>query len=186
MQEPYYWYVLYVRANTEPRVVRDVERFVRTRGYAHEFDVFCPQSEFYYRNKKEREAGRQYRKRPLFPNYVFVETTMPQDEFLRELGTYAYGSADIIRLLKSGENNIALPVDERRRLEYFLRGKRCFDRSIGVIVGDRVCVSDGPLKGMEGAIVRVNRHNRSADVELEMFGGKIKAQVALEIVEKTV
>ena len=184
MQEPYFWYVLYVKTNTERRVISDITRFVDKRGFPYEFDPFCPESEFYYRNKKDGEPGKRYKKRPLFPGYVFVETTMPQELFLREFGTYVYGSTDIVRILKSGESRIALPEDERRRLEYLLRGKRCFTHSIGVIIGDKVIISDGPLKDFEGIIKHINRHNRYADIELEMFGGKIKAQVALEIVEK--
>ena len=66
-----------------------------------------------------------------------------------------------------------------------LKGKRCLERSVGYIVGDRVCVQDGPLKDSEGLIKYINRHNRFADIEVDMFGGKVKARVALEIVEKT-
>lgn len=185
MLEPYYWYVLYVKTNSENRVVQDISRYVAKRAFDFEFDPFCPESEFYYRSKAERRLGKTYRKRPLFPGYVFVETTMPSPEFLREFGTYARGSDDVIRILRNGNSEyVALPMDERRRLEFLLRGKRCLEHSIGVIVGDKVMVHDGPLKDFEGCITRINRHNRSAEIELEMFGGTIKAQVALEIIEK--
>ncbi|MCX4313714.1 MAG: antiterminator LoaP [Clostridia bacterium] len=184
MQEPYFWYVFYVKTNTEPRVMCDVGQFVATHRFEHEFEAFCPESEVYYR-KYRHVPGRQYRKRPLFPGYVFVETTMPEAEFLREFGTFVFGSADIIRLLRSGDNRIALPSDERQRLEYLLRGKRCFERSSGVIIGDKVCVTDGPLKGREGSITKINRHNHSADIELDLFGGKTKVTVALEIIDRS-
>ena len=186
MQEPYYWYVMYVRTSSEQRVIDDINRYIQKHEYMHEFDPFCPESEYYYRSKQDRQLGKSYRKRPLFPGYVFVETTMPPEQFVREFGAYVYGSQDIIRLLRMGApTNIALPEGERRRLEFLLRDKRCLERSVGYIVGDRVVVEDGPLKGAEGLIKYINRHNRYADIEVDMFGGKIKARVALEIVQKT-
>lgn len=187
MNEPYFWYVLYVRTGAESRVTDDMNKYAATRALGCGFESFCPESEYYYRNKKERQLGRTYKKRPLFPSYVFVETDMPPKEFLREFGAYVYASRDVIRILKAGESDdgIALPADERRRLEFLLKGKRCLERSVGYIVGDKVCVRDGPLKDCEGLIKYINRHNRYADIEVDMFGGKVKARVALEIVEKT-
>ena len=186
MQEPYFWYVVYVRANTEKRVADDITRFALKSGFDYEFEPFCPESEYYYRNKEDRRTGKAYRRRPLFPGYVFIETNMPPEDFAREFGAYFYGSKDIIRLLRSGRsnNNIALPIEERQRLEFLLKGKRCLERSVGYIVGDKITVEGGPLVGCEGLITYINRHNRFADIEVDMFGGKIKARVALEIVRK--
>ncbi|MCM1367587.1 MAG: hypothetical protein NC184_02090 [Roseburia sp.] len=185
MQEPYWWYVLYVRANAEQRVIGDIGRFVKSCGFPYEFEPFCPETEVYYRGKKGSEQGRTYRKRPLFPGYVFIETNMPSDKFKREFSTYIYNSADIIRMLKQGASGeISLPSDERMRFEFLLKGKRCLEHSVGYIVGDRIQVECGPLSGLEGMIKYINRHNRYATIEVEMFGTKIKASVALEVVTK--
>ncbi|MCH5164937.1 MAG: antitermination protein NusG [Clostridiales bacterium] len=187
MREPYQWYVLYVRANTEKRVISDILRFIETKRFEFDFDVFCPESEYYYRGDKTGPLGKPYRKRPLFPGYVFIETEMPPKEFLRQFGTYAYGAHDIIRILGTGDSEgIALSKEERIRLEFLLKDKRCVEHSVGYIVGDAVTVEQGPLKGYEGLITYINRHNRFADIEMDMFGGKVKARVALEIVNKTV
>ena len=101
MNEPYYWYVLYVRTGAENRVADDLKRYVSSRALGCDIDPFCPESEYYYRNKKDRQLGRTYKKRPLFPSYVFVETSMPPKEFMREFGSYFYASHDVIRLLLS-------------------------------------------------------------------------------------
>ena len=184
MQEPYYWYVFYVRTGKENRVVQDIARFADTKGFTAEVvEPFCPQTETYYRSARNG-AGKRYQKRPLFASYVFVETRLDQKAFLSEFGSFAYGSDDIIRLLKSGTDNIALPDHERARLEFLLRGKRCVERSVGFINGDTVTITAGALMGCEGMITYINRHNRYADIEIDMFGGKTKARVALEIVEK--
>lgn len=185
MQEPYSWFVLYVRTNTEQRVIDDIKRAFLSYGLHYEFEPFCPESETYFRNAEAKKLGKQYRKRPLFPGYVFIETDMPQNEFLRDFSMYLYNSADIIRVLRQGASGeIALPQQERKRLEFLLKGKRCIERSVGYYVGDKVRVEAGALVGCEGMISYVDRHNRFAIIEVDMFGSKAKARVALEIVGK--
>ena len=186
MQEPYFWYVFYVRTGSENRVVQDIAGFADTAGLSADVDPFCPQSEVYYRSARDRSGKtcKEYKKRPLFSGYVFVETRLTAKEFLSQFGSLIYHSRDIIRILKSGNDNIALPEQERIRLEFLLRGKRCVERSVGFIAGDKVTITAGALIGCEGLITHINRHNRCADIEIDMFGGKTKARVALEIVEK--
>lgn len=185
MQEPYFWYVLYVRSNEEKWVVEDLAKAIASRALDYEFDVFCPESEYYYRNKAAKTQGKIYRKRPMFPGYVFVETNMPSEQFKKEFYQYILNSEKIIKLLSYGDPKlIAIPNEERTRLEYILRGKRCLDRSVGYIEGERVIVTAGPLMGFDGAIKNINRHNRRASIEMDIFGRKTKIDVALEIVEK--
>ncbi|MDE6473627.1 MAG: antiterminator LoaP [Clostridia bacterium] len=185
MQEPYWWYVLYVRTNTEHRVVKSFQHAIMKKGLPYEFETFCPESEQYYNNKKARILGKQYLKRPMFSNYVFVETNMPAMEFRIAVFEIIYDSSDIIRLLtlgKSGE--IAIKDEERKRLEYLLRSKRCLEHSVGYIEGDKIVITGGPLVGQEGNIKKVNRHHRSALIEIDMFNQKQLVDVALEVIKK--
>ena len=185
MQEPYWWYVLFVRANSERRVMRDVMDFAKANRLGCEIEAFIPESEYFYRNKKLREMGKQYHKRPLFPGYVFVETNMQSQDFLEKYSQFVYDSEDIIKLLRYGDSGeIAIPLDERRRFEYLFKGKRCLEHSQGFIEGDNIVIESGPLMGHECNIKFINRHNRIAKVEFEMFGKAIFADVALEIVRK--
>ena len=185
MQEPYWWYVLFVKANTEKRVVNDITNYVQANKISCEFQAFVPESEHYFRSKKNREIGKQYSKRPLFPGYVFIETNMPSREFIECFAQYIYSSADIIKLLRYGDSgDIALSENERRRFEYLFKGKRCLEHSQGYIEGDKVVVTFGPLIGHEGSIKHINRHNRLALIEFEMFGKVMSVKVALEIVSR--
>ncbi len=185
MQEPYWWYVLYVRANTEHKVVSSFQKASIQKGLPYDLEVFCPESEHFYKNKQSRTLGKQYIKRPLFPGYVFVETNMPSNEFRSAFYDVIYNSADIIRLLRYGDSDeIALRTEERQRFEYLLRGKRCIEHSTGLIIGDKIIVQGGGLIGMEGYIKKINRHNRTADIEINMFNQKQTIKVALEIVSR--
>ncbi len=185
MQEPYWWYVLYVRSNTEHRVVESFQQTFRKKSLPYEIDVFCPESEKYYNNKMSRTLGRQYIKRPMFANYVFIETNMPALEFRGAVYDIIYNSSDIIRLLTyGGSGEIAVKYEERVRLEYLLKGKRCVEHSIGYIQGENIIVTGGPLMGREGSIKKINRHHRVAQIEVDIFNQKQIIEVALEIISK--
>lgn len=185
MEEPYCWYVLYVRSNTEHKVVGNFQKAFTEKGLPYELEAFCPESEQFYKDKHSRTLGKVYRKRPLFPGYVFVETNMPEEEFRAVAYDVIYTSTDIIRLLQNGKDgSIAIDRDERQRFEYLLKGKRCLEHSVGYIEGDKITITGGPLIGMEGQIKKINRHHRSAVLEVDMFNQKQIVNVAIELVNK--
>ncbi len=186
MEEPYWWYVLHVRSNKEHRVVESFQQAFDQKGLAYELQTFCPESEHFYKNKQSQTLGRKYIKRPLFPGYVFVETNMPAKEFRMTFFNVLYNSADIIRLLRYGDSDeVALKKEERQRFEFLFKGKRAIEHSIGYIEGDKIIITGGGLMGLEGFIQKINRHNRTADVEINMFNQRQTIKVALEIVSKS-
>lgn len=185
MKEPYWWYVLFVKTGTEYKVVTDMQRTLNSSISIYEFDCFCLESERFFRSKKQRILGNVYKKRPLFPGYVFIETNMPAKDFLIAYSNVIYNATDIIKLLHSGDyTNIALPTFERQQLEFLYRGKRILEHSVGYKEGDKVVIKYGALVEREGSIRYINRHNREAQVEFELFGKKISARVALELITK--
>lgn len=185
MDGSYNWYVLYTRANAEQRVIRDMKQAFLKRGTEYSLDPFCPESEFYYRTSKAKKLGKVYKKRPLFPGYVFLETDMPEKDFLKQFSGYIYESPDIIRILRNGSSgSIAIDAEERIRFEYLFKGRRCLDHSVGYIEGDKVTVTSGPLMGLEGSITHIYRHDQIATVKIDLFGRSLEAKLALEIVSK--
>ena len=86
----YWWYVLCVRSNTEKRVVNDMSQYVKTRLVPYKVEPFILESEQYYRNKKYQKLGNKYQRRPLFPGYVFIETDMPDIEFIKAFYDYIF------------------------------------------------------------------------------------------------
>lgn len=55
---------------------------------------------------------------------------------------------------------------------------------VSLMVGDRIQILDGSLKGLESIVRKVNRHKRQAWIEIEFMGDIRLVSVALEIVEK--
>ena len=56
--------------------------------------------------------------------------------------------------------------------------------SEGYLKGDKIIVIDGPLKGMESSISRIDRHKRLAWLSMEIMGQHREIAVGLEIIRK--
>ena len=119
----------------------------------------------------------------LFPGYLFI---------VSDDATKAYAQLRAIpaftRLLGSRDDGFTpLTSDEMAWLEAFttVRG-RVVPMSTAIIEGDRVIVTDGPLKGHETLLSKIDRHKRLAFLDMHMFGRNKTIKVGLEVVRKRV
>lgn len=117
----------------------------------------------------------------LFPGYLFVLTDDIQSLSERLARVPAF-----TRLLgKSDERIIPLSQDEVAWLTALMEPtQKVVEMSAGVIEGDKVTVTEGPLKGHEALIGRIDRHKRCAYLDMRMFGRTKTIKVGLEIVRK--
>ena len=88
------------------------------------------------------------------------------------------------KLLGAGDDIIALTQNEIDFLLRFAGDEELVKMSQGMIIGDKVVILSGPLKGMESTIQRIDRHKRKAWLNLEMFGRQQLVEVGVEIVKK--
>ncbi len=208
MQEPYWWYVLRVKKDKERQVISDFIAAFKSIKPDCEYDVFIMESEKYYHNGKTI-LGKQYLKRPVFPDYVFIATTLPQEQFVILFGEFIKNSANIIKLLRypntsnsvnSQKCRYALSDEERMAMEIRFPNHHCLGRSVGKIVGDRLYITLGPLVGKVGLVQKacdvnsardydfivrkIDRHHRTAIIEMVLFNRPMPMTVALEIIEK--
>ena len=119
--------------------------------------------------------------RMLFPGYVFIETAAPV-----QLRDSLRGVPAFTRLLGASEESfLALTDDEVAWLNAFTNiNTHVVEMSHGIIEGDKVIVTKGPLRGHEGQIARIDRHKRVAELEITMFGRTKRVRIGLEIVIK--
>lgn len=116
----------------------------------------------------------------LFPGYVFVETDDPEEIHERIRREPAY-----IKFLdtEKGITPISLWEEELIRLLTDEKGKAGL--SVGIIDGGRLKVLQGPLKGKEDQIIRIDRHKKKAWIEMALLGEKRKVGLGLRIVAKS-
>lgn len=171
-----YWYVLFVRTGQEQRV----ERLLKVQLDTDVFMPFIPLNERLF--KKSGIVKREIK--PLFPSYVFIESDISNQEFSYSISKIIRSSNDIVRILKYSDTEISMRDSEKQALMKLYNGYHCIELSKGIIVGDRIHITDGPLIGCESMVKRVNRHKREAWIELEFMGEKRLLNVSLEILDK--
>lgn len=165
-------YVLQTMAGRERKLKEAVERGVSGVG-----ECYIPEREV-----AEKRDGRWVRAvKRLLPGYVFVRTDDPDT-----LAAGLRGLPGFSRLLGvSGERFLPLTPGEEAWLGALANpDTHVVELSQGVIEGDRVRVSAGPLMGYESAIKRIDRHKRAAWIEVSLMGRTKLVKVGLEIVRK--
>ena len=162
------------------QVIGGRENTARNLLYKHASDCleecFLPK----YELMKRKEGEWHKVKELLFPGYLFVQTDNPE-----QLNARMRAIPVFMRLLGSNDQFIPLVPEEFSWLNTFAgAGKHLVEMSQGVIEGDKVIVTEGPLKGREAMIIKMNRHKRLAYLDLQMFGRQKTVRIGLEIVRK--
>jgi len=121
----------------------------------------------------------------VFPGYIFIEASSDEEiiacqwEFRRTEGFY--------RFLRS--NQEITPLADRD-LELVLH----FINNSGAIAGrsrvyfdenSRIIVVEGPLMGLEGRIIKVDRRKRRAKIMLDLYNDSFSIDLAFEVIGST-
>jgi transcription antitermination factor NusG len=128
------WYAVYTSANHEKRVTAHLE----SRG----IETFLP----LYDSVREWSDRRVRLQLPLFPGYLFAHTTLR--DRLPILQT-----PGVVRLVGTGGKPVALDAAQIERLREGL-AQISAEPYPHLPIGQRVRVASGPLKGMEGVLLR--------------------------------
>jgi len=169
-----HWHVIQVIGGQETKVVEKIQ--------SKSFHAFIPK-----RVRILRKQGKIERiEEPLFPGYVFIETDKEYTHFRLHLEKHIRPVKGVIRLLKHDNEGLeTILPHERMFIERFTDTDKLVQPSIGFIEGDRIVVTSGPLMGQESLIRKINRHKRTAELEISMFGREQSVSVSLEIITKT-
>lgn len=167
-------YVLYVGVGKEDDTRLLIESLVSKDCYE---EVYAP----HYEKQVKRKGFWQTEDAPLVPGYLFIATTD-----LIELYQELQRVPKVTKILQYGEEFIPLGRDET---EWLMRltapGERTVGFSEGLIEGDKIHVTRGPLRGYESEIVKIDRRKRLAYIRFEIAGRVKSVKLGLEIVAKT-
>lgn len=176
-------FVMQVATGRELKTVELAERVLqdmRRRGERiPEATFFVPR----YRLQKKIGGAWETVEELLTPGYVYVHA--PRG-VIEQLTQRLVDVPAFTRVLTQEDGSVVpLSEDEERWLVRLTGEGHVVEPSIGVIEGDRVVVTDGPLAGMESQIVSIDRHKRLAFVAVELMGRTKTIKVGIEIVKKT-
>ncbi len=168
------WYVVQVYTGREENIKLQCERLLSLFPDAFE-RVFIPYSN--RRMKIDGEWGDV--EKVLFPGYIFIVTAN-----LNEAVKLLKKVEGMTKVLGDGENMIPISKEEEKMLLRLGGEEQIVEMSEGIIENSVIKVTEGPLKGMEPLIKKIDRHKRKAWIEVEMFGSSRVIEVGLEIFRK--
>ena len=164
-------YVIYTMAGNEHKV----EKALGERVLLENEEVYVP----LYEREQIWHGEKRIVTSVLFPGYVFYDTGRGSQD-LRQRLRKVWGLTRIL-----GAENKAIPLHEEEvRFIYKLCGKgHVLDVSTAYLEGDKAKVIQGPLRGMDSCIVRVNRKKRTAVIRVKLLGRETDVEVGLDIIQ---
>ena len=167
------WYVLYCPNQKEEELLHACKKHLT--GEALE-DAFV----FTYDRMRRYKGIWHVERQPLFPHYLFLESN--NEEALREeLKQYA----KVFPVFESGGKLVRVEKEEENFLRMLCGTAHHSQMSRGYIRNGQTIVTEGPLRGKERLIRKIDRHKRIARVGMEPVGRFREMQVGLEIVSKS-
>jgi transcriptional antiterminator NusG len=166
------WYVVQVLTGNEVTMCRDIHRLVPADKYER---CFVPMAE----HPVKRGGQWQKVEKPLFPGYFFVIS-----QNIEAVHQSLWSISQFKRILSADGRFVPLTDEEVERFRALTDQAFNMTLSKGFIVGDQITVTEGPLKGQEGLIKKIDRHKRMAFIELLFLGKPTRVRVPLEIVDK--
>lgn len=167
------WYAVWVQTGKEEQVRNICHKDLADKQIFE--DCFIPKYE-----RPWKKNGVWIKKQEvLFPGYLFFIVEDPT-----ELCIALKNIPEFAKVLGDDEGPIPLYQQEIDFLRKHINQDKVFEVSTAEIVGEKLIITDGPLKDLEGKVVHVNRHKRQALLEVFFWGRVMRIKVGLEIVRK--
>ena len=169
------WYAIWTATGSERKLCSWIKDYVPDSLYE---DCFVPLIE---QNRKVKGEWKTTKK-PLFPGYLFIKT---DEQDIRKIAQKIKRSELFAVILSTDGEFTPVSDEEIYVIDCAYRNSGVLGSSIGMIEGDKITILSGPLIGMDGSIKKINRHKRTATIELNMFGRTSRINIGLEIISKT-
>ena len=169
------YYVVQVSTGKEKNFIEDAE-------FKNKFDELSYSIVFPQRILKIRKAGKVTEKQlPVFAGYLFIGT----DEISKDLYQHLRKSKGFYRFLPNNQEPKFLEGRDFEILNQFISfGGLAKISQVVFDENDRIKVIEGPLSGLEGYIVRVNKRKGRATVCLDMCQTAFSIDLGFEILNK--
>ncbi len=163
------YYVMQVRAREEEKCLD------RARETAAQRPV-----EFYWprRELRIRKGGRwKETAAPIFPGYIFISASVAPSALYRLVKSVP----GFVRFLKSNTDITPLEGPDLELVRHFLRHGEIVRKSLVKFETDqRIQVLEGPLKGLEGMIIKVDKRKKRIKVRLELYANSFSIDFGYE------
>jgi len=167
IQDSFKWYALHTRSNFEQKVYDCL--------CSKTFEAFLPRVQVMSRRKNRREKIFV----PMLSGYVFVRSDLDPEYHLEILKT-----PGVVRMV--GFSGRAVPANEEEISSLMILDgtDRTVTNRAYMKKGDRVIVTDGPLKGLIGFYIRHKGQSEKVVVSVELLRRSIAVELEGASLEK--
>lgn len=166
------YYALQVKTRAESQFIK----LFRAMHPSVQIPLYFPQRRIDVRRRgviREETAA-------VFPGYIFAEA---EAEELLGCQHYFRKTSGFYRFLRSNQNITPLADSELEIVLHFIKG-------VGPIAGrsrvyfnenSKIVVLEGPLMGLEGKIIKVDKRKRRAKVKLDIYDDSFAIDLSFEV-----
>jgi len=164
-------------AGKEEKVRSSASRCLEKAGVG-DFQIWFPLKQ----NSERRQGVTELRDRPLFPGYLFIwwdgtdESLFPFNEIHKINGA--------IKFLRYESGNRALMGTDLAYAEWIHLNRGVIRQSkVRLQEGQRLQIVEGPLKGFDGNVTKVDKHGRRIKVRFDIGGITSDVTFSVEFLE---
>ena len=117
----------------------------------------------------------------IFPGYLFIQTEHVDPDLYWALKR----TSGFIRFMKSNQDIEPIRNNDKKLLLHFLSFGEIVEKSrVWFDKDNLIRVVSGPMKGLEGRIIKVDRRKKRAKIKLSLYDESFKIDFGFEILEK--
>lgn len=167
------WYMLHCPKDSERKILHLCRENLNENLIKDVFVFSCERMKRY-------QGAWHLEKRSLFPDCIFLDCRDPDSLTAALTRIFPHTSF-------TERADVLTPVsrEEQEALRELAGNTHCISMSKGVIRGGVTYVTEGPLKGKEQWIRKIDRHKRLALLDAKFFPDISPIKAGLEITEKT-
>lgn len=167
------FYVIQVKTKTENKFLELAAPVMEELG----LNIFWPR-----RNLRIRKKGKWSDSlASIFPGYLFLNI----DKISTEIYWGIKKIPGFLRFLKDNHNITPLPDREAEIISKLIRFGEVIDKSIVTFMeNNKIHVIEGPLKGLEGKIVKIDKRKGRAKIKLDLYKESYLVDFGFESISK--
>ena len=168
------YYAIQVKTRAEQRYIR----LFRALNPDCTIEIIFPK-----RAVSIRRKGTMVQTTPaVFPGYLFLES---EEEELRKYHWQFRRTDGFYRFLKSNQNIQPLAGRDLETVLHFIKkaGPLAGISQVYFDANSRIVVIEGPLAGLEGNIVKVDKRKKRAKIKLDLYDDSFTIDLGFEVIE---
>lgn len=151
------WIAVYTKSRHEKVVIQELEN--------KNIEAYCP----IFKERRQWSDRKRWVEFPLFRSYVFAKIELKNSIYILQ----TMGVHHIIKF----QGNISIIPDEIiQNIKSMIDGGFTIEQVEYFVKGDEVIVVDGPLKGMDGIVVKIKNENKLV-LKIEAIQQAIAVQI---------